>query len=152
MARLIHMSEAASLAVHGALLLASPEGRRWTVRELAKEVAASEAHFYKVIQRLAHQGLVRSIRGPGGGVELTRPPETISFLEIYEAVEGPLSPAGCLLGRPSCPVPGCCFDGLLEAASAQIEDYLAHTTLGEYWRRSEGQGGGPGGPGTAEPG
>lgn len=137
MAHLIHTSEAASLALHGALLLAAPGERRWTVKELAKAVAASEAHFYKVIQRLAQQGLVHSTRGPGGGVELAKPPERISFLEVYEAVEGPLMSEGCLLGRPLCPVPGCCFGGLLESVSAQIRDYLARTTLADYWRRLE---------------
>ena len=135
MAHLVHMSEAASLALHGALLLASPGERRWTVKDLAREVAASEAHFYNVIQRLAQQGLVRSTRGPGGGVELAKPPEAISFLAIYEAVEGPLISGGCLLGRPLCPVPGCCFGGLLESVSSQIESFLAHTTLADYWAR-----------------
>lgn len=135
MARILHVSEAASLAIHGALLLASPEQRRWTVKDLADAVGASEAHFYKVIQRLSREGLVRSTRGPGGGVELARPAETISFLTVYEAVEGPLESGGCLLGRPLCPVPGCCFGGLLERVTAEVGAFLAHTSLADYWRR-----------------
>jgi Rrf2 family protein len=50
----------------------------------------------KVIRDLMRSGLVRSRRGPGGGYQLSRPAETISFKDIIEAVEGPINLNVCL--------------------------------------------------------
>jgi len=48
------------------------------------------------MQRLTKLGLLRSIRGPGGGFLQARPPAQIKLLEVYEAVEGPLEPQDCV--------------------------------------------------------
>ena len=47
-------------------------------------------------------GLVKSTRGPHGGYALARPPADISFLEVIEAVEGPIALNVCLDGEDAC--------------------------------------------------
>jgi len=44
---------------------------------------------------LKKAGLVRSLRGPRGGYQLTRPPREISFGEIVRALEGPIALVSC---------------------------------------------------------
>jgi Rrf2 family protein len=56
----------------------------------------------KVIRDLMRSGLVKSRRGPGGGYQLSRPPETISFKDIIEAVEGPINLNVCLEDTNTC--------------------------------------------------
>ena len=134
MSGILHFSEAASLAVHGVLLLAAPGAEQRTVHSLAASVGASEAHMAKVVQRLGKAGILVSTRGPRGGVSLARPAGEISLLAVYEAVEGPLDRGGCVLGRSACPFGACLFGGLLERVSGEVRDFLASTTLEDFWK------------------
>ena len=129
MSGILHFSEAASLAVHGVLLLAAPGAEQRTVHSLAASVGASEAHMAKVVQRLGKAGILSCTRGPRGGVFLARPAGEITLLEVYEAVEGPLKSQGCALkgcNRPPCPV-----KGLVDAVTDRVSQELASKTLAE---------------------
>ena len=44
----------------------------------------------KILNRLVRVGILLSAKGPHGGFQLARAPETISVLEVIEAVDGPL--------------------------------------------------------------
>jgi Rrf2 family protein len=44
---------------------------------------------------LKKAGLIRSLRGPRGGYQLTRAPSEISFGEIVRALEGPIALVSC---------------------------------------------------------
>ncbi len=50
----------------------------------------------QVMLALVNSGLVRSSRGPDGGYELARSPESISLLDIVTKLQGPVMPKGCL--------------------------------------------------------
>jgi Rrf2 family protein len=95
---------------------------------MAEALGVSDAHLAKVMQRLARAGLVRSVRGPKGGFALGRPAEKTSLLEIYEAVEGPLTDSNCLLDRPVCDG-NCMLGGLLDTVNRLVRETLAGTKL-----------------------
>ncbi|MCK4410230.1 MAG: Rrf2 family transcriptional regulator, partial [Candidatus Eisenbacteria sp.] len=84
------ISEAASLAIHAAGILAGIGGGQSSAEAMADALGVSKSHLVKVLQRLTKAGLVRSSRGPGGGYSLTRPPREVSIREVYEMVEGPI--------------------------------------------------------------
>ena len=48
------------------------------------------------------RGLVHARRGPGGGYQLARGADSISFRDIIEAVEGPITLNVCTDGSSSC--------------------------------------------------
>ncbi|HEY8345724.1 MAG TPA: Rrf2 family transcriptional regulator [Symbiobacteriaceae bacterium] len=121
----------ASLALHSMALLARNSDRLLTAGEIARTVGASEAHLAKAMQRLVKAGLARSERGPRGGFALARPADTITLLEIYEAIEGPRTVETCPLGRSTCAFPGCLFGGVLEALEDKVYEYLGSTRLSE---------------------
>ncbi len=122
-------SDAASLALHTAGLLAAEPARLRSASEMAKALGASQAHLAKVLQSLARAGLVRSVRGPGGGFQLARSPQEMTLLEVFEAVSGPLRPTTCLLRRPSCTVGGCVLGDLLRRVEANVREYLSRTVV-----------------------
>jgi len=128
-ARILHISDAASLALHAAVLLASSSPRPLRSKEIADTIHASETHLSKVLQRLARAGLVRSTRGPKGGFVLADDPEAISLLDIFEAIEGPLRPTTCLLDKPLCDGRCCIFGGTLQKAGEIVRRHLAATKL-----------------------
>lgn len=130
MKNIIQISEASSLALHGMGILAVAR-RRMSIHEIAAATGASEAHLSKVFQRLVKEGMVRSIRGPGGGFDLARSPESITLLDIYSAIEGRPSSDTCLLRSGSCPFMSCIFGDLIENLTERFLGYLGDTTLSE---------------------
>ncbi len=132
MPNLINISEAASLGLHAAAVLAGCGGEPMTTAQIASELRVSEAHLAKVLQRLSRNGIVRGTRGPGGGFVLTRDPAKTTLRRIYEAVEGKLDTRRCLFDRPVCGRASCPLGKIIEEASETIVRGLEETTLEEF--------------------
>ena len=107
MPNILRISEAASLALHSTVLLAANPGKLISTRDIASMLHVSEAHLSKVLQRLARAGLVRAIRGPKGGFRLVKPANETTLLEVYESIEGTLTPGKCLFESPICEGDAC---------------------------------------------
>ena len=125
------ISEAATIAFHTAAYLGQNTGRLVSSREIARALGASENHLSKVLQRLAHSGIVLSTRGPSGGFKLRQGWEKMKLLEIYEAIEGPLKPGRCLLALPVCRGNKCALGVLVSRTDESVRKCLAGTTLAE---------------------
>ena len=131
MSHVLKVSEAASLAMHAAVMLAANSDRLTSNAEAAATLEVSEAHLSKVFQRLAHAGLVRAVRGPKGGFALTRPAGRVTLLEVYEAIEGKLMPVSCLLGKRVCDGRNCILGNLLDRTNRMVREHLAGTRLSD---------------------
>jgi Rrf2 family protein len=72
----------------------------------AAKVAAlqgiSPTFLGKIVQSLARAGILATRRGVGGGIALAVPVESITLLQVIEAVEGPLALNDCLTNPPQC--------------------------------------------------
>jgi Rrf2 family protein len=130
MANLLRMSNAVSLALHAMVYLARNLERFVPVREIAQAYSVSGNHLAKVCQCLERSGLIRGSRGPCGGFKLAKPPSEITLLDIHTAVEGPIEPNKCLLGKPICGGQ-CILGGLIESVNHQVLQYLRSTTLAQ---------------------
>jgi Rrf2 family protein len=139
MSRLLQLSEAASLALHGAALIAAHPGELFSVRRIAETAGASEHHLSKVLQRLVKAGILTSVRGPKGGFVLAVPAESVSLLEIYEAIEGRTAVGACPVHRPSCPFQGCMFGGLFGKLNRDVVEYFKMKKLSEFTPRDQGR-------------
>lgn len=64
--------------------------------EIARRQHIPDSYLDHLLAQLRRDGFVRSTRGPGGGHQLTRPPEEICLLHILESLEGSLAPMPCL--------------------------------------------------------
>jgi Rrf2 family protein len=71
-------------------------------REIARQMDVPEDFLAKILKTLVDAGLVRSARGPHGGYVLARSPSEVSFLDVIEAVEGPVALNTCLDGEDAC--------------------------------------------------
>lgn len=65
-----------------------PSGKNVGIKDLAAYQGVSETYLSKVFSKLKKSGIVKSIPGANGGYELERTPESISFWDIVEAIEG----------------------------------------------------------------
>lgn len=71
-------------------------GARTSATALADETGIALPTVQKLVSILTKAGLLRSVRGAGGGIQLSRPAAAISLADIVEAVEGPIALTGCL--------------------------------------------------------
>ena len=131
MAKLLKISEAATMALHSMVLLARDPDRMLTTQEMADEIHVSANHLAKVMQRLSKDGLASATRGPHGGFMLGKRPSSINLLSIYEAIEGPLEKSNCLLEVPVCGGTHCILGGLIAGLHQQVRDYLKKTRLSD---------------------
>ena len=138
MRKLLHFSEAASLALHSLEIIAREGGRLHTVKDLAARLNCSEAHLAKVFQRLAKTGLVQSYRGPGGGFVLSRVPEQITLLDIFSAIEGGIDFGCCPMMKESCPFSGCMFSGVLDRFQDEFREFIQNNTLADVVNKCGG--------------
>ena len=79
-----------------------PAGSYAGTAVLAKEIGAPPNYLGKLLQQLAHAGLLHSQKGLGGGFSLARPADEISLLDIVEPLEHLSRWQTCILGRPKC--------------------------------------------------
>jgi Rrf2 family protein len=131
MSTALRISEAASLAFHAMALLAANPGEMISTSEIASTLKVSEAHLSKVLQRLTKVGLVKSIRGPGGGFKLAKRRDRITLLDVFESMEGRLELSDCLLAVPACSGDRCMFGGLLDSVNSQLINALAKKKLSQ---------------------
>jgi Rrf2 family protein len=61
---------------------------------IAKRQGVSEAYLDQLLTLLRRGGLVRSVRGPRGGHQLTRPASEITLTQVLVALEGSFLPTG----------------------------------------------------------
>ena len=131
MPRIMHLSDAATLAIHTMVMLACNPKTSRTVAEMAQAHGASESHLAKVMQRLTRVGLVHSTRGPKGGCRLACDPRTVTLLTVYEAIEGPLEKTECLLDKRVCSGESCVMGDMLHEMDKHVRGYLSRTHLSD---------------------
>lgn len=104
--------------------------KRATVDEVAGFYGISAAHVGKVVHQLARLGYVRSIRGVGGGVELSRRAEEIVVGDVVLAFERSMQLLQCVDTDGVCAIESFCKlkRVLAEAERVQME-YLQSVTL-----------------------
>jgi Rrf2 family protein len=87
----MRLTQASVYAVHA---LAYMSGQKQVGPVASHEIARAqnipEKFLLKLLKSLAQAGVLRSIRGPGGGYRLARAPGEISLLDILEALDDPI--------------------------------------------------------------
>src|SRR6266478_3549925 len=79
---------------------------------------------------LTAKGLIRSSRGAHGGYQLARPANDISFLEVIEAVEGPVQLNVCLDHKDRCDVSaGCTMYHVWKVGQDRMLEVYRRTSL-----------------------
>lgn len=131
MSKIFNLSDASSIAIH-AMVLVAKNGESINVLKIAEATNTSRHHVAKVMQRLAKDGFVTSQRGPSGGFSLKKKPEEITFLNIYESIEGKIEIARCMFDTPICPLGKCIMNNITNKMSIEFIDYLKSQTLSQF--------------------
>jgi Rrf2 family iron-sulfur cluster assembly transcriptional regulator len=115
------------LARHG-------DGSPVSLAEIAERQEISLSYLEQLFAKLRRGGLVKSVRGPGGGYVLARHRDDMRISDIILAVDEPIRAVRCTPGAAA----GCRGDrsrclthDLWEELSNQIHLYLSSVTLGD---------------------
>jgi len=82
--------------------------RRSTIRDISGAYSISRNHLMKVVQQLAAQGFVNSVRGVGGGLTLARAPDQIRIGEVVRCMEPDLALVECMRPDNACVITEAC--------------------------------------------
>lgn len=121
------------------LMFLAAVGKRATIAQVSDFYGISEAHVAKVVHQLGRLGLVRNIRGVGGGIELGCDPRTTSVGEIVRHFEGTMHLLECVGRDGVCTIEGFCkLRGVLAEAEKRQMEYLDQVMLADVLpRRSQ---------------
>ena len=102
-----------------------------TLAGISERQAISLSYLEQLFSRLRRQGLVTSVRGPGGGYRLAKAHAEISVSHIISAVDELIDATQCA-GKEDCHDAGRCMTHDLWASlNTKILDYLSGVTLAE---------------------
>ncbi|NVO18379.1 MAG: Rrf2 family transcriptional regulator [Bacteroidetes bacterium] len=128
MSKVVHISEAASIAIHSLAIIASSPVKI-NARQISQLTGSSLNHLSKVMQLLVKNGYIISNRGPSGGFVLNTPADKITLLEVYEYIEGVIDCQFCGIPDSKCPFVSCVFGSKAETFTEEFKTYLRETTI-----------------------
>jgi Rrf2 family protein len=119
-----------------------------SAKALAEFQGIPPAYLAKIMTSLDKAGLVQASEGKNGGYRLARPAQTITFLDIADAVEGRKSLFECTEVRQRCVLYGgkppatvvanvCTIHAVMLAAEKRMREHLATTTVADIARPLE---------------
>ena len=114
------------------------------LRDVAQRQEISDKYLEQIVTQLSRAGLVRSVRGAGGGYLLTREPEQYTVGDILRPLEGDLAPVECATDEGFCERADQCVTLELwqeiHRAVAQVVDGTTLADLVERQRRKRQDG------------
>ena len=82
-------------ALHAMLYIAAKGDQVSTINEVAEQELIPREYLAKILKELTEKGFLKSYKGILGGYKLAKAPEKVSFLNLIEAMDGPLSLISC---------------------------------------------------------
>jgi Rrf2 family protein len=136
---MMNVSKTAGYAIHAMSCIGNSRAPMRFVRDIARKTGLQKPYLAKIINQLAHDGLVVAKRGYRGGIALARPPGDITLLEIVTAVDGEEWSHTCLFGLEKCPVAGHCpAHERWNEIREEVASVLRATTLADVIKATPG--------------
>lgn len=130
---MLRLSKKGEYGVRAMLEIAKNYGKGpVTIKEIGERQEAPIPYLEQLLNRLRREGLIESVRGPGGGYVLGRKPSNINLGEVLNALEGPIALSECLnpSGEYDCSrINACVTRLLLKRLGEKINNFLNKTTL-----------------------
>ncbi len=101
-----------------------------TIKEISEKQSVSVAYLEQILNTLRKAGIIKSVRGPGGGYVLNSAPDNVSIGAILRELDGPVAITSCLDPKEGCMrIDGCVTHLLWKSLGEKIEAFLDNMTL-----------------------
>jgi Rrf2 family protein len=108
-------------ALRALCFIAQCRGRIVSVSELALKLRVPQPFLRKILQVLNRKGILRSLKGQGGGFVLSKGPGKVFITDIMRVFQGKLRLNECFLKKLACPHKSSCR---LRKKILKIENYV----------------------------
>ncbi len=105
-----------------------------SLADIAQRQEISLSYLEQLFAKLRRGGLVKSVRGPGGGYRLSRPASELRIADVIVAVDEPIAATRCKPGSAKgCTTAGarCVTHDLREELGRQIHVFLSGVSLAD---------------------
>ena len=110
------------------------------LKDVAERQEVSKKYLEHLVARLEADGLLRTVRGAGGGVALTKPPSEVTILDILCTLEGSSSPVECVDRPEVCSRSvNCGARDLWAELGGVMTEFLGSVTLEDPCERQSGK-------------
>jgi Rrf2 family transcriptional regulator, cysteine metabolism repressor len=115
-------------------IVSNGNSRPVRVKDVAYRQGISQDYLEQIFNRLRKSGIIKSVRGPGGGFVLNKKANRISVGDIIRAIEGPIGLATCVYGI--CDKSACCSTkSLWDELSRKVSKTFDATSLSSLCRK-----------------
>ena len=113
-------------------LAAQPPGRLLQLGQVAREERISSGYLEQIVRALKPLGILRAVRGTGGGYALAKPASEINMEDVFLHLEGEIAPVRCLTTSKTCTHEDrCSTRSFWQALDRHMRDFLRQRTLQE---------------------
>lgn len=133
------LSKSCVYGLRASLFLASNQnGKYISIKELSEKLDISFHFLTKILQQLTAVDLMESLKGPNGGVRLSKPADEITLLNVVIAIDGDELFKECVLGLPGCGMEKPCpFHNLWMGTRDDIREMLESNSLEKMAREGK---------------
>jgi Rrf2 family nitric oxide-sensitive transcriptional repressor len=115
-----------------------PPEKLSTISEITEYFDISRNHVMKIVQKLANEGIIKSVRGKRGGIKLGKAAKDIDLRTIIELMEVTLKPVDCET-QPCRLNPGCKLKKILFKGQEQYMEYVGQYTVADLTKLSRSE-------------
>ena len=106
------------------------------LKDISARQNISLRYLEQIVSPLISAKLIKSTRGPRGGISLAKPPRTIRLLDIIQVMEGPIAPVDCVDNPGICTrAPSCVARDIWTDLTKAMCGVLESTTLQDLVER-----------------
>ncbi len=136
----MHLTRYSDYSLRVLMYLAVKAPRMGTIEEISEAYGISRGHLMKVVRHLGALGLIDTLRGRRGGLQLARAPAEIGVGDVIRRTEENLALVECFRDGGTCPIQDACalrraFQEALEAFLDVLDGY----TLADLVSRRRGR-------------
>lgn len=129
---MLKISEATAIALHSIIYIAGKGVKVTSLKEIAEKFKISEHHLSKVLQRFVKEGVLTSVKGPSGGFSIVSRFKNMSFLEIYEIMEGKIGTHSCLFSSHAESCDSCIMGDLIKRINGEFYQYMKEHKISDF--------------------
>lgn len=109
------------------------------LKEIAQRQEISEKYLESIVKVLVKGGVLKGLRGKGGGYRLSKAPDQYTVGQILRMTEGSLAPVACLDedAGPCGKMSGCRTYAMWQGLDKVISEYLDGYTIADLMRTDQ---------------
>ncbi|MBQ9452767.1 MAG: Rrf2 family transcriptional regulator [Desulfovibrio sp.] len=110
-------------------LAAQPQDKLLQLGQVAQEENISSGYLEQIVRALRPMGILHAVRGSGGGYALAKAPSEICLEEVFQHLEGDITPVRCLSDKRCQRAVACSSRAFWVKFDKHIRSFLKKHTL-----------------------